>query len=126
MTASPLPSPAIDAGHSGGATTDQRGLPRPSDDPNTPNADGGDGCDIGASEADPILKVGAIQAASGQIQVGFNSLLGRNYRLEFEEDLDNSWTTFSNNIAGTGNANQRVYVGAISLPRQFYRVKLLP
>ena len=44
-------SPAIDAGHSGGATTDQRGLARPIDDPNTPNAGGGEGCDIGAYEA---------------------------------------------------------------------------
>ena len=53
-------SPAIDAGHSGGLTTDQRGLPRPIDDPNTPNAEGGDGSDIGAYEGDPNLRITGI------------------------------------------------------------------
>jgi len=47
-------SPAIDAGSCPGATTDQRGRPRPSDIPNVPNAH--DGCDIGAVEVElPVL-----------------------------------------------------------------------
>lgn len=119
-------SPAIDSGHSGGAATDQRGLPRPVDDPNIPSADGGDGCDIGAYESDPNLKITGFEAAGAEVQVGFNSVLGRNYRLESEGNLDNSWTTLSNNIAGTGSANQTLNAGATSLPRQFYRLKLLP
>jgi hypothetical protein len=119
-------SPAIDAGHSGGATADQRGLPRPIDDPNTPNADSGDGCDIGAYEADPILKVTGFEAAGAEIRVGFNSVLGRNYTLESEGNLDNSWTPVSNNIAGTGSAVQTVNAGMSNLPWQFYRVMLLP
>jgi len=41
-------SPVIDQGDSGGITTDQRGFPRPADQPGTPNA--GDGSDIGAVE----------------------------------------------------------------------------
>lgn len=43
-------SPAIDAGYSFGATTDQRGRTRPLDLPNYTNT--GDGSDIGAYEAD--------------------------------------------------------------------------
>ena len=43
-------SPAIDQGNSGGLNTDQRGLPRPFDDPAVPNASGGDGTDIGTFE----------------------------------------------------------------------------
>ncbi|MGH7789403.1 MAG: choice-of-anchor Q domain-containing protein [Candidatus Binatia bacterium] len=43
-------STAIDRGASSGASTDQRGSPRPLDDPALPNADGGDGADIGAFE----------------------------------------------------------------------------
>lgn len=43
-------SPAIDQGNSFGATTDQRGLPRPSNFFDIPNATGGDGSDIGAFE----------------------------------------------------------------------------
>jgi hypothetical protein len=41
---------AIDRGSSFGATTDQRGLPRPSDFPAISNKEGGDGSDIGAFE----------------------------------------------------------------------------
>src|SRR5207244_433024 len=44
-------SPAIDQGVSFGLTTDQRGVARPFEDPNIPNASGGDGSDIGAYEA---------------------------------------------------------------------------
>ena len=43
-------SPAIDKGNSFGWATDQRGVPRPWDDPAIPNASGGDGADIGAFE----------------------------------------------------------------------------
>jgi hypothetical protein len=41
---------AIDRGNSFGATTDQRGLPRPADFPAISNKEGGDGSDIGAFE----------------------------------------------------------------------------
>jgi hypothetical protein len=41
---------AIDRGNSFGASTDQRGLPRPSDFPSISNKEGGDGSDIGAFE----------------------------------------------------------------------------
>ncbi|HEX7314493.1 MAG TPA: Ig-like domain-containing protein [Pyrinomonadaceae bacterium] len=44
-------SVAIDKGHSSGATTDQRGLPRPCDLAAIANATGGDGSDSGAFEA---------------------------------------------------------------------------
>jgi CSLREA domain-containing protein/uncharacterized repeat protein (TIGR01451 family) len=44
-------SPAIDKGFRFGATTDQRGLLRPFDNPAIANAPGGDGSDIGAFEA---------------------------------------------------------------------------
>jgi hypothetical protein len=45
-------SPAIDAGVAAGATFDQRGLPRPVDDPGVANAATGDGTDIGAFETE--------------------------------------------------------------------------
>ncbi len=43
-------SPAVDRATSFGLTTDQRGLPRPSDFPDVSNKEGGDGSDIGAFE----------------------------------------------------------------------------
>src|SRR6185436_13741966 len=45
-----LGSPAVDKGKKFGVLTDQRGQPRPYDDPAIPNASGSDGTDIGAYE----------------------------------------------------------------------------
>lgn len=55
-------SPAIDHGKAFGATTDQRGRPRPSDFPTIANAAGGDGSDIGAVELQ-ALPPGALPSA---------------------------------------------------------------
>jgi hypothetical protein len=49
-----LGSPAIDKGNSFSWPTDQRGFPRPRDEPGIPNAIGGDGADIGALESTPV------------------------------------------------------------------------
>jgi hypothetical protein len=58
LTMAPLPgSLAIDQGKSFGATTDQRGRPRPFDIPIIPNAIGGDGSDIGAVEINPTQRL---------------------------------------------------------------------
>jgi hypothetical protein len=45
---------ALDAGHSGGLTTDQRDMTRPCDNAGLANAAGGDGADIGAYEEQVI------------------------------------------------------------------------
>ncbi|HZH33412.1 MAG TPA: choice-of-anchor Q domain-containing protein, partial [Pyrinomonadaceae bacterium] len=50
-------SPALDQGHSGGSTRDQRGSFRPADNINIVNAANGDGSDIGAYEAEARLIV---------------------------------------------------------------------
>jgi hypothetical protein len=55
-------SPAIDAGNSGGLTTDQRGLARPVDNPSAANAS--DGADIGAIEVQPQTAAGQLQFSS--------------------------------------------------------------
>ncbi len=119
-------SPALDAGYSGGFTTDQRGLPRPIDAPNTPNADGGDGSDISAYETDPDLCLLAPEKIGSDIRLRFNTLFGYTYRLESEDDLDNSWSVLSNNITGDCSAKQALDTVAATLPRQFYRAVLVP
>ncbi len=48
-------STAIDGGQSTGSNTDQRGFPRPVDDPSIPNPTGGDGSDIGAFEVQTLI-----------------------------------------------------------------------
>lgn len=53
---------ALDAGHSGGVTTDQRALTRPCDNAGIANATGGDGADAGAFE-EQVLCAGPANAA---------------------------------------------------------------
>lgn len=84
---------AIDRGNSFGSSTDQRGLPRPSDFPEIGNKEGGDGSDIGAFElqvppeavnlpAAPILVAAAAgdtapprtRIVSGPARVGYKRL----------------------------------------------------
>jgi hypothetical protein len=67
-------SPAIDKGHAGGTTTDQRGFPRPADDPLIPNALGGDGSDIGAYEVHQPMAIPALSIRLGLPTGGFNNV----------------------------------------------------
>jgi hypothetical protein len=68
-------SPAIDKGSSSGASTDQRGAPRPFDFAAIANATGGDGSDIGAFElATPTL--GVERAAAGALVVYWPAVYG--------------------------------------------------
>ena len=66
-------SPAIDQGKANavlglGLATDQRGFPRPSDNPNLANAPGGDGSDIGAYELQYIVVSNAADSGPGSLR----------------------------------------------------------
>ena len=70
-TMSPLPgSPVIDKGNAFGLTTDQRGVTRPVDISGIPNANGGDGSDIGAVELTPIFVTTVDDHNDGTCSVG--------------------------------------------------------
>ena len=60
-------SPALDAGHSSGSTTDQRGRTRPFDTPNVATAAGGDGADIGAVEMHTVFVTNVQTSGSGSL-----------------------------------------------------------
>lgn len=117
----PLRFDSPDAGHSGSLTTDQRGLPRPIDDPNLANAADGDGSDIGANEADPNLRLTAIARQGNDILLNFTAVFGRNYEIDSENNLDGSWTVVTNNIPGSGGVMPAVDAGGASQPQRFYR-----
>ncbi len=71
-------SPAIDKGKSADVMTDQRGLPRPFNNPSIPNAAGGDGSDIGAFEVQPANTMPGnnvtAEAPAGDATVTFHSI----------------------------------------------------
>jgi hypothetical protein len=70
-------SRAIDKGHSSGWTTDQRGFPRPVDNPAIANATGGDGSDIGAFEKQEALIARSSNLSTrARVQAGDNVMIG--------------------------------------------------
>jgi hypothetical protein len=77
-------SPAIDKGKNFGATTDQRGAPRPFDFATIPDAATGDGSDIGAFELNPPpLNI----SRSGTNVIVSWSAYGAGFRLQSETNL---------------------------------------
>ena len=120
-------SPAIDHGRRDtiaalAASTDQRGEPRPYDDPGVTNAAGGDGSDIGAYEAD--LRMLSITRASSVTTLSFSTVLGRTYQLQDSTNLaPNGWMNTGGLIAGTGGI---VSTQNTSSPPHFYKVQQAP
>ena len=126
-------SPALDQGKSSGVivsggaignSLDQRGESRPFDDPNTINATGGDGSDIGAYEADVVVK--AIDRIGSDLRFTFTTILGYNYEIQTTPTLPpGTWTAVTTTtpswpIAGTGGIVQLTVPNA-NAPA-FYRV----
>ena len=108
--------------------TGQRGGPRPIDDPNTLNADGSDGSDIGAYEADPTLRFTGIQKVGGDFRLTLTSMYGLTYGVQSADDLAGFWVLLPNNVPGTGSPWQALDAGGADLPKRFYRatMELLP
>lgn len=70
-----------------------------------------------------FLRIATVQSGS----LTFASVNGLTYRVEMTDDLaGGSWATLSNDVAGTGGFLQINDPGAASVPRRFYRVRLLP
>jgi hypothetical protein len=119
-------SPAIDKGKSFSLTTDQRGQPRPYDDPNIPNAPGGDGSDIGAYEASE-LRISAVQKVGNNLRLDFTSLLGANYEVQRRSDLvTGSWGPLAGSAPGNGGIASTTVSNAFNQSHQFYRIHTVP
>jgi CSLREA domain-containing protein len=115
-------SPAIDKGKSLGAATDQRGLPRPYDQPSIANAAGGDGSDIGAFEVLPVPGLN-IQPAAGNNVVLSWSADAANFRLESASNLPaaNTWSNVNNTRVTVSN---KIYVtNPATGDARFYRLE---
>jgi len=113
-------SPAIDAGRSIGVTTDQRGAPRQVDDPSIPNANPGDGSDLGAVESGKARL--AIQKAGNAAVLSWPYYYG-GYSVQSATNLSfpNSWTI----EAGSPVVSSNLYVFTNSpiSGNKFYRLK---
>ena len=118
-------SPAINLGYSPSLLLDQRGGRRPVYA--TAKLAAGDGSDIGAYEADSLLRIKAIEVlAPTGINISFWSEMGSSYWIEQSPTLwPGTWTSLTNNIAGTGGIMHVTDPDPMQ-PQRFYRVRLLP
>jgi hypothetical protein len=125
-------SPAIDQGKSFGATTDQRGLPRPRIDPCVTNTAAGDRSDIGAFEAQqtcqPVdFKITAIRRIGNDLRLSYTTALTSNYVVQASSNLvSGSWTNLPVTNVGIGVVMQSIVSNALITPQQFYRIRQLP
>ncbi|MCG3149305.1 MAG: hypothetical protein PCFJNLEI_02765 [Verrucomicrobiae bacterium] len=79
----------------------------------------------GTNPLDAANMLHALNLSPGGIS--FSSVLGMTYQVEMCEDLtNNSWSTLSNNIPGTGTVIPIQDLSATNVMRRFYRVRLLP
>jgi hypothetical protein len=137
LTIAPLPgSPAIDRGKSFGLTTDQRGFPRPIDDPCITNAVGGDGSDIGALETQTAcvnLQITAITRETNNIRVTWTTYAGKTNALQRTTGAPNGsyqTNTFTDIFTATNTTgsptNYLDVSAATNSPARYYRVRLVP
>jgi urocanate hydratase len=71
------------------------------------------------------LQVMSITLNGGGSGLGFNSVLGMTYEVDYTPDIVNdTWQVLTNGIAGTGGIIPIVDPGAVGQAQRFYRVKL--
>lgn len=74
-----------------------------------------------------LLRIAVAQPSGADFVVSFPTVVGMKYRVEKRDAMDTgSWTTLQDNIDGTGGIIPINDPGAATLPKRFYRVRLLP
>ncbi|HUI07909.1 MAG TPA: hypothetical protein VL486_12990 [Verrucomicrobiae bacterium] len=72
------------------------------------------------------LQITKVQVIGNDISVSFASGSNRLYHVDRRDDLGSgSWTTFTNNVEGTGGIVSVLDTNAATLPQRFYRVGLI-
>jgi hypothetical protein len=66
-------------------------------------------------------------AGAGVMDLAWNAVPGRQYQIEYSDDLQN-WLPVpsSGRVAASGTATLTISLSDVSAPKRFYRVKLLP
>jgi autotransporter-associated beta strand protein len=93
-----------------------------------PDGDGWTNAQEFAAGTDPnnrasVLKISQMQANGNNMIVGFPTVAGKTYRLEYSGTLQSgSWTAVQDGIAGTGGTIQVTDTGGAAQPQRFYRI----
>jgi hypothetical protein len=71
-----------------------------------------------------VPTVTTFRVVGPNVRITFTTVAGKSYTVETNSDLAaGGWTTWTNNIAGSGTPVTLTNFGGASLPRRFYRVK---
>ena len=79
--------------------------------------------------ADGLMRITAIGRASNDIAISYTSVVGKNYRVEYKDDLANAtWLPLAGytSVPGTGSVLQATDPGAALRPKRFYHLVSLP
>jgi hypothetical protein len=72
------------------------------------------------------LQITGIQAIGNDVSISF-AITNRLYYVQRIDDLAGGmWTTFTNNVPGTGGIVSVLDTNVVSFPQRFYRVGLVP
>ena len=109
-------------------------------DPNNPNDAAGDADGdgltnlqeflLGSNPRDPAdpLRIISIRTNGADFFVSFNTVAGRNYRVEYKNSLtDPTWLPIGADITADSTITEVPDLGALAgMPERFYRARLLP
>ena len=65
-------------------------------------------------------------ATESQASIQWNAIIGKTYRVQFKDAIDEPWADLSGDITGVGRGAIKVDAAVIVHPARFYRVLLLP
>jgi hypothetical protein len=83
----------------------------------------------GTDPKDPksVFRISSVAENLGSVQLAFDSVLGKTYRLEYRDDwLLGSWLTMEDQISGTGASLQLIDPSAAGVTKRFYRLSIEP
>jgi hypothetical protein len=83
----------------------------------------------GLNPLDPnsVLRISSVSRSGGTVQVGFPSVSGKTYQLQYRDDLvTGNWSPLVDGIFGTGGTLQISDPSAAGIAERFYRIVLEP
>lgn len=123
-------SPLVDQGKTTSETlNDQRGRSRLVDDPDIPDAPGGDGADIGAVELTTLGDLPVVEFTSSGALIRLRGERGMMHTFEYSDDLQDPWTPLGGTLFSDGSGNLIVldpFDPGPKPPRRFYRAVPVP
>ena len=73
------------------------------------------------------MQITGFQPVGADMQISFTTGSNKVYRVESRDELTSgSWTTLTNDIVGSGAIMTATDAGAATLPKRFYRLRLVP